>query len=57
MYEQVVTCIGDPGTEEASSSVAGVSTVSYAWMNPDGSSASVMFQDGRVTMKASAMLP
>lgn len=57
-YEQVEACIGDPGTMDASAAIpGGGSIVSYSWMNPDGSNAGVTFQDGRVTMKASAMLP
>ena len=56
MHDSVVP--SDPGSEEANAAIPGGGRiVSYSWMNPDGSNASVTFQDGRVTMKASAMLP
>ena len=58
-YRQVVECIGQQGTETMSTAnpLGGGQSVTYTWTNPDMTSASVMFDNGRVTMKMSMLLP
>lgn len=57
-YRQVVACIGEQGTEAMSfANPLGGQSVTYTWTNPNMSNASVTFDNGRVTMKASALLP
>lgn len=51
-YARVVQIFGDSGHLESSSEVMGSKSEMYSWQNPDGSSAIVMFQDGRVQSMA-----
>jgi hypothetical protein len=51
-YGQVVSIIGRPGIEDSSSEFAGIRTAGYSWRNSDGGSAMLIFQNGRLTLKA-----
>jgi len=51
-YQQVVDVIGAPGVELSRSQIAGISTVMYAWKNPNGSNMNAMFQNGEMVNKA-----
>ena len=56
-YEQVKQIIGAPGEENAHDETAGFVTVSYQWMNSNGSNMNAMFQNGKLVSKAQAGLP
>lgn len=56
-YEQVRTVIGEAGEEISRSSLAGYTTVMYAWKNSNGSNMNAMFQNGRLVNKAQFGLP
>ncbi len=57
-YRQVVACIGQQGTETLSyADPLGGQSVTYTWTNPNMSSASVTFDNGRVSSKMSMLLP
>jgi hypothetical protein len=51
-YEDAARVIGAPGELQGSSEIAGYKTVTYSWMNSNGSNASAMFQDGRLVSKS-----
>ena len=52
-YADAVAVIGTHGEEEARLGRSfGMETVSYRWLNWDGSNMSATFQNGRLTMKA-----
>jgi hypothetical protein len=55
-YRHVVEIMCNYGTELSSSELGGINTSLYGWKNSDGSNMSVMFQNGRVVMKAQAGL-
>ena len=57
-YNQVAQIIGEPGEETGRSHIVGdpgltasVETVSYQWINPDGSHMNAIFQNGRLITK------
>jgi hypothetical protein len=56
-YEQVKGIIGASGEELSRSDLAGIKTVMYQWMNPNGSNMNAMFQNGKLIQKAQFGLP
>jgi predicted Zn finger-like uncharacterized protein len=62
-YSQVAQIIGEPGEETSRSNVedvpgmaAKIETVSYQWINPDGSNMKAIFQNDRLITKTQAGL-
>lgn len=62
-YSQVVSIVGDSGTESSSSTMKGVpgvvpsiTTKIYTWQNSDGSNMNAMFQNDKLITKAQALL-
>ena len=58
-YSQVVSIIGDGGTESSSGTIEGVpgvmpsiTTKLYMWQNSDGSNMNAIFQNDKLTTKA-----
>lgn len=55
-YLVATVMIGSNGVEQSHNRIADIETVSYMWMNPDGSNAILIFQDDRLVSKAQAGL-
>lgn len=51
-YEDVVALLGEEGTQESSSEVAGIKTVLYSWDGPGISSMNITLQDDKIMTKA-----
>lgn len=56
-YEDTARVVGASGELQGSSEIAGYWTVTYSWMNSDGSNLSAMFQNGRLVSKSRFGLP
>jgi hypothetical protein len=62
-YQEVRSIIGHPGQEAARNKIEGVpgvmesiETISYQWINPNGSNMNAMFQNNKLVQKAQAGL-
>jgi hypothetical protein len=56
-YEDAARVIGAPGELQGITEIAGYKTLTYSWMNGNGSNVSAMFQDGRLVSKSRFGLP
>lgn len=55
-YRQVAAIVGDPGEEQGSARVGGVSAKAYGWSNDDGSNATIIFREDKMMLKTQAGL-